>query len=266
MNSSVNLHKAEEKHIPVLAKEQSEDQPLVWRNERLACSPSASAQPECLRGAKLRPHGCHILTPSLCPEFPHPGPSTSLAILLKQCNVLIVPGWDTGYSIAALCFCAALLWALSLLRPEPYSTKTTGLHRTPLKMPHQEAKMAFICNWVNSGQPETRIEKAPYCVLKPQRRLNAEFEFINSLAFWVVISCTNWKPRTKTFRWMWCPPGRLTTSTTDPWSWTQTMDRELWMPLGLTIKRHIWPSHKCGFMSPWQNSCSVSKRNKSEQL
>lgn len=58
MNSSVNLHKPEEKHIPVLAKEQSEDQPVVLKNERVACSPSASAQLECLRGAKLRPQCC----------------------------------------------------------------------------------------------------------------------------------------------------------------------------------------------------------------
>lgn len=186
MNSSVNLHKPEEKHIPALAKEQSEDQPLVWRNERLACSPSASAQLECLWGAKLRPQCCSYFN-----SFSMSRISTSWTLHIPchsaeiEGNLLIIPGWDTGYSIPPLCFCAALLWALSLLRPEPY-TRTPGLHRTPVKMPHQEAKMAFICNWVNSGQSETRTEKAPYCVPKPQCRLKAGFEFINSLAFWVL--------------------------------------------------------------------------------
>lgn len=35
MNSAVNFHEPQEKHITVLAKEQSEDQPVAWRNERV---------------------------------------------------------------------------------------------------------------------------------------------------------------------------------------------------------------------------------------
>lgn len=98
---------------------------------------------------------------------------------------------------------------------------------------------------MNSGKPETRIKKASHCVLKTQYRPNVGLEFINSIAFeFFIISSTNWEglrhwgehcilPKIKQeIHHMHYGPMELGVRGLTV----------LWMPLWLTITRHMWPN------------------------